>query len=701
MEGDILLCDYNDFTTETLPVTGGQITNYHSPLIDISGEHPVAVRVKSYKWTLAEQPVNHTPYIAQFDSDGVFVEGSRSEFILMPLNEEGKILDDTVLNDMSKIGIKDLPWQYGAGRVIEPAEGAKYAVIFNFREGAEVDLEISTYGKVKLSDYVEERLREIEETLHSNKVILFDSDTDGFVLNSVVGSTGNVQTATGRRHTPMIDISSGEVIVRVNSFDANGVVPEYGFPVWIAQYDENKAFIEGSRKYFDLRLMDGSETVTHDLADVEDAGVPASGVITPADGAKYAIIFNFYMGTRLDLEIFSGNEDGLVERVDQIERDVKLLKGSALDSSLHIYPELSGCADYVHPLAMDVAKAAKAHMGENELCIVLFTDTHYREGDTFNASRIAKHLAELTNAAAILHLGDLTDGLMDAKNVWLDLWQEGTVVLSGRIPYLQAVGNHDDGTLYNRRQGDLSASNYATSTEMFIGTTQNARRYINLGSKRGWYYLDDEDSKTRIIVLNSHDYPWEVDESGNLAHDNSTIKAAYSPEQLDWLANVAFDFSKKTDGNDWTAVVCGHGMGNRANVVYIMDNAKSGTKITTLPHSDQYNAYNYSGIVVTADYSVAHPKQVIMLRGDDHMDALNTSGNFPIVTFLNASLAQDQTSAPVKTAGTPTETCVSVLVFNNDTGTMREVRFGAGPSDPLTGYDNYRVIEYGSGYVKS
>lgn len=540
---------------------------------------------------------------------------------------------------------------------------------------------------------------EIEETLYSDKVVLFDSNTDEFVLNAGVEANGSFGTTTGRRRTPMFAIAPDATTVRVNRYNANGVVPEYRFPIWIAQYDEDGNFIERGHLY--LKLMDESGTETQYLDDIEAAGVPASAVIVPAEGAKYAVLFNFYMNTILDLEVFTGNESGLIDRVDQISRDVETIKNAVTDVTLHDYPELRGCAEYVHPLAMNVAEAAKAHMGENELCVVLLTDTHYREGYTFNASRIAKHLAELTNAAAILHLGDLIDAYTDDKSVWLDLLQEGTVILSGRTPYLQAMGNHDDGTLWNRKQGDLSASNYIKSTDMFLATTQNARRYISLGSKRGWYYMDDEDSKTRIIMLNSHDYPWEVDGSGNLANDTSTYKAGYSTEQLDWLANVAFDFSQKTDGNDWTAVVCGHGMGNRSNVVYIMDNAKSGTKITTLPHADQYNAYDYSGIVVTADYSVAHPKQVIMLRGDDHMDALNTTGNFPIVTFLNASLAKDQTSAPVKTAGTPTETCVSVLVFSNDTGTMREVRFGAGPSDPLTGYDNYRVIEYGAGYVQS
>ena len=37
---------------------------------------------------------------------------------------------------------------------------------------------------------------------------------------------------------------------------------------------------------------------------------------------------------------------------------------------------------------------------------------------------------------------------------------------------------------------------------------------------------------------------------------------------------------------------------------------------------------------------------------------------------------------------------VSVLVLDNEAGVMHEIRFGAGPVEPLADYDNYRTVDY-------
>lgn len=534
---------------------------------------------------------------------------------------------------------------------------------------------------------------------------LFDSDINSFETG-VVTMAGTISTTSGggadKFYIPAVPLDRGTVTVRITAFADNGSTAA-NQNLWIAQYDADGVFIEGSRELFALHPIGEDGTVdtavsSSDLLDIQNQtnGFVCGGrnTITPKDGAASAILFNFNKGVNVDVEVFTG-DDTMHQYV--ITETQKLVAARERDG------DIVPCADYVESLCCAVSAAAKAHMTKNSACLVLFTDTHYKSGDSMVATRVAKYLAALTNPIAILHLGDLADWVNEDKAAATALWEEHNAMLhDSKTPYLQVVGNHDDGNLYNRLSGNRAAANYAAPWELFHATTAGSRRDIVCGSKNGWYYLDDEDSKTRVIVLNSHDYPWQTDESGNLVYDSSIrtdvengISGIYSPEQMEWLANVALDFS--ADG--WTAVVCAHkGTANFAVVNYLLANAKSGNRITKIPQTgvfdDTYGLYDYSRVTITTDYSVCHPEKVLFLRGDDHEDKIATDKKYPIVTFLNASLAKDQTSAPVKTARTPTETAVSVLVLDNEAGVMHEIRFGAGPVEPLTDYDNYRTVDY-------
>ncbi len=541
---------------------------------------------------------------------------------------------------------------------------------------------------------------------------LFDSDINSFETG-VVTTAGDISTTSGggadKFYIPAVPLDRGTVTVRITAFADNGSTAA-NQNLWIAQYDADGAFIEGSRELFALHPIreDGTVDTTvssSSLLDIQNQtnGFVCGGrnTITPKDGAVSAILFNFNKGVNVDVEVFTGDDtvyQNLVKETKEIAAKVEVI-----NSQDYREGGIAACADYVESLCCAVSAAAKAHMTKNSACLVLFTDTHYKNGDSMVATRVAKYLATLTNPIAILHLGDLADWVNEDKAAATALWEKHNAMLSDcKVPCLQVVGNHDDGNLYNRLSGDRAATNYAASWELFHATTAGSRRDIVLGSKNGWYYLDDEDSKTRIIVLNSHDYPWQTDENGDLVYDSSVrsdvengIKGIYSPEQIDWLANAALAFPAE----GWTAVVCAHkGTANFAVVNYLLANAKNGNRITGIPQTgvfdDIYGLHDYSGVTITTDYSVCHPDKVLFLRGDDHEDKINTDNKYPIVTFLNASLAKSQTSAPVKTAGTPTETAVSVLVLDNEAGVMHEIRFGAGPVEPLTDYDNYRTVDY-------
>ena len=109
----------------------------------------------------------------------------------------------------------------------------------------------------------------------------------------------------------MIDISRGKVNVKLNSYNGSNVNTNLDHNLWIAQYDENKNFISGSRK--ELYLSNGS-IKSFNLLTFQNK-TPAQAVIAVENRAKYAIIFNFFTGSIVDLEVYIEGEKSLVDRV--------------------------------------------------------------------------------------------------------------------------------------------------------------------------------------------------------------------------------------------------------------------------------------------------------------------------------------------------------------------------------------------------
>lgn len=345
------------------------------------------------------------------------------------------------------------------------------------------------------------------------------------------------------------------------------------------------------------------------------------------------------------------------------------------------------------------------------MAVVLYTDTHYTRESGFAPSFIVKKLADLINPLYVIHLGDLAHWATEDKETALTLWQEHNVIMREiKSPYYQVVGNHDDGCVYNNDVlHNKNAELYAKAEDLFFATTEGDKKSIdNIGSRHGWYYVDDETAHIRSVILNSHDYPWVLNGDGTLKYDsrqNVGISACYSASQIDWFANKALDLREKENPSEWAFVVYAHmGTANWANINILLKAVKNGTDIrrSGLPYpcpselTEEWDAA-YKSVNLTVDYSVYGGLPVAFILGDRHEDVVDTSQGYSRITVLNASLAKDQSSAPVKTKGTPTETAIDILVLDSKAKKITELRFGAGRAtgyNPLTDYDNYRIFNW-------
>ncbi|MBQ2964159.1 MAG: metallophosphoesterase [Clostridia bacterium] len=612
-----------------------------------------------------------------------------------------------------------------------PAEKIKIKQSFDVPESGNVDLSA------------------IAETVTVNeRVTLFDSDTDDLIVG-LVTDTGYNSNHTNYMTLDFIDVSGiNTVTFKVTAYTpADALNPGRDF--YQAFLDADLKTIEGTRepcKMYGIKNSEGTNLTGHTTSGLHNLNIGdvnyAYGMTATLDvpeGAKYLALTNLKAGDTIDIEVYT-EHSGEAVRIKQnaMPAEFKKLQKVADVTAKQCAQNTSDIAelkantvkeiplsDYVHEHINTVALAAKAHMKADSACVVVFTDTHYIKTDTCYPTEIARQLAESVNASAIFHLGDLAHMATEGKDVGIKLWHKHSRILHNtKIPYFQVVGNHDDGNIYlHSVTNDYSAENYLSVPDLYFATTKQSRNHITVGSvSGGYYYFDDEDSKIRFIVLNTHEYPWIVDESGVLTYDsnradfeaesadpdNATlphgISAVYSDKQLLWLANTALNFSDKEEESEWNVIVFGHGGTTQwANVNVLFQDFKTGTKCTRFGgYPSPQNIYDYSQLQasLTNDFSTVGARKIAYLLGDVHCDSIDSTQVYPIMYFLNASPAQDSpTLAPPKTKGTPTETAISVLVITPSENKITELRFGAGTNeegtyDPLTDYDNYRVVEY-------
>ncbi len=125
-----------------------------------------------------------------------------------------------------------------------------------------------------------------------------------------------------------------------------------------------------------------------------------------------------------------------------------------------------------------------------DMVLTLLADSHYCAGgnwpDTLESLRA---VVPASGSDAVVHLGDLTDGLLPGRvtRLYASRVIEGLKGLGK--PLYMCLGNHD--------------ANYFKRNAEYMTPRQCARFY--LGRERGWYHVDAPDRSIRMIFLDSFD----------------------------------------------------------------------------------------------------------------------------------------------------------------------------------------------------
>ena len=351
--------------------------------------------------------------------------------------------------------------------------------------------------------------------------------------------------------------------------------------------------------------------------------------------------------------------------------------------------------DYIKAEVDETGETVKALENENTVNFAFITDLHYAPNDnhTVRLKRTTNAYKEIVEAIDIDQLilgGDYTNE--GRKEYKINSYVEFKKFFEG-LDYLTANGNHDDGSLWDRDgyENNPTAINHLTHKELYdlmYSHLPSLGAKINENEEPGsslYYYLDDEESKIRYIVIDSGDVPYIIDEEGKLKYQ-AQWDFATSQKQVDWLINDALKF----DEEGWGVVLTTHYVPYPETDKGVVKERRHMSVLTEIldayKKGESINKDFYEGDLknhVEADFSKYVKSDVIaVLAGDRHKDKIEYSeGGIPHIFTANSVTYYTQAH---RKDGDKSEMLYDIITLDKSTRKLYITRVGAGENREAT-----------------
>ncbi len=302
---------------------------------------------------------------------------------------------------------------------------------------------------------------------------------------------------------------------------------------------------------------------------------------------------------------------------------------------------------------------------EDSLNLLLLTDSHYTVNGNWEttASNLKKMSEELPILDGIIHLGDLTDGMVPGnltrgyvRRMQQDMRDTG-------LPLYQVIGNHDSN--YFRKNPDRFVERDVIMT------------YLP-GKSRLYYHEDFADNNIRGIFLDSFNPDREA-------------RYGFSDEELDWLERTLKDTPA-----DYGVVVFSH-VPPIPRLHYWSDEIHNSRRLMNILGRFQHESQG---------------SLLAYIHGHNHADQVDYEEGFPIISIgcSKVEYFEDKKPAgaytPPRSMGKKNQELWDVLSISRQNRTIDFTRFGAGEDRHIdmakvqsqTGEYRYmkKVITYGT-----
>ncbi len=292
-----------------------------------------------------------------------------------------------------------------------------------------------------------------------------------------------------------------------------------------------------------------------------------------------------------------------------------------------------------------------ANQAEDSLNFLLLTDSHYTVNGTWPDTLYAlqRVAAELETRGVkldgVLHLGDMTDGLVPAEVTrdYVAAVQEDIRTLG--VPLYYVLGNHD--------------SNYFRNNPERFSREEIRRVYLQ-GREKEYYSVDFEEQKIRMVFLDSFD-PAEK------------VRYGFAEEELDWLEDLL-----KNTSPQWKALIFSH-VPPTARLHYWSKEIRGSQRLLQILRRYQAAAGKAEGNIINKERNLLG-----FIHGHNHADQIDYGEGFPIISVGCNKCEYFEEKKPEgaiayrRELHTVSQDLWDVLTISAKNGTLDFTRFGAG-----------------------
>lgn len=290
-------------------------------------------------------------------------------------------------------------------------------------------------------------------------------------------------------------------------------------------------------------------------------------------------------------------------------------------------------------------KLRAAYKKEGTYAFLLLTDSHYVVNGTWDDTlHCIKAVDQRAPVDGIIHLGDLTDGMVSRRVNYDYVNAVKRDLFSLEKPFYIVMGNHDTNYFKGNPECFTKEEQYwLYQSDCCDGAAREGHAL--------YYYRDFEEILVRAVFLHSFD-------------ECEKVRYGYSQEEVLWLRRIL-----KTVPENYRVLVFSH-VPPLPEIHYWSKDIRNGEEM----------------VGILEDYIREDERHCVLgwIHGHNHADQIYRKRLFPIVSLGCTKVEDFKDKKPENAVtcdrkiGTPSQELWNVLLVRRDSGKLRLVRFGAG-----------------------
>lgn len=330
--------------------------------------------------------------------------------------------------------------------------------------------------------------------------------------------------------------------------------------------------------------------------------------------------------------------------------------------------------------ATEEINSLKSTTSEDTFQFILTSDLHISNASKYVQS-VGKINAQMMSACGIPYYMDLGDfssqttdvGIGNFKKTMQDVLNYLEPINTDR--FLLAAGNHDGAT--GKRVIDGTTQYYCNlltsdqRADAFYGW-QKTNPNKKFGPDGTYYYIDDTESKTRYILLDSYWSGWEGAPDGYVEdEENSFFETPFfGQKQLEWLASEALNMPE-----GYSAIIGTHNANEQRDIDILKGIIKAFENKSTY-NGSYYGKYDWQNINISVDFRSSKGGIIAIFHGHVHKDAIDTESF--VVPYIGITSASGHDRREGGEIGTVEETAIDIVTIDKKNRKIHLTRLGVG-----------------------